>query len=289
MGRATIGRVEELMSGDGPTCRLVAAADADDWHRELERLAPGLVGKVSALLDLTRPELQHGPHGTVVVLFTVDERLDPVRWVVVGTPHEVLVIGDPAAADDLRETLQRIGPRDPQAAFRVALLGLAKSVPKVLAGAQDVSEEQVGGFRLSRGDQRKRLRKERARLFNLRELFATQSRELGELDEVDGHTHDLTHAVRRARNAFDQGSSSAARLYAMAGDVLSEESAIVNERLTLVSTLFLPATVTTGFFGMNFGWLTDHIGSMTAFVALGVLVPVLVSMATYALVRRLGA
>ena len=41
-------------------------------------------------------------------------------------------------------------------------------------------------------------------------------------------------------------------------------------RLTLVATIFLPLTFLTGFFGMNFGWLVEHIDSAAAFWVLGV-------------------
>lgn len=44
----------------------------------------------------------------------------------------------------------------------------------------------------------------------------------------------------------------------------------VMKQLTLVSTIFLPITALTGFFGMNFGWLVGHIESPAAFFVLGV-------------------
>jgi magnesium transporter len=44
----------------------------------------------------------------------------------------------------------------------------------------------------------------------------------------------------------------------------------VMKRLTLVSTIFLPITALTGFFGMNFGWLVDRIHSGATFWLLGV-------------------
>ena len=51
----------------------------------------------------------------------------------------------------------------------------------------------------------------------------------------------------------------------------------LNERAYLVSvvaTIFVPLTFVTGFFGMNFGWMVDHIDSPIAFWLLGVAVPI---------------
>ena len=50
----------------------------------------------------------------------------------------------------------------------------------------------------------------------------------------------------------------------------------LNQRAYLVSvvaTIFVPLTFITGFFGMNFGWMVDHIGSPVAFALLGLVVP----------------
>jgi magnesium transporter len=63
---------------------------------------------------------------------------------------------------------------------------------------------------------------------------------------------------------------------------------VINERLTLVTILFLPLTVSTGFFGMNFGWMVGHIGSLASFVVLGILVPALLVVVTVIGTRRLG-
>jgi magnesium transporter len=50
----------------------------------------------------------------------------------------------------------------------------------------------------------------------------------------------------------------------------------LNQRAYLVSvvaTIFVPLTFITGFFGMNFGWMVDHIGGPAAFLLLGLVVP----------------
>ena len=42
------------------------------------------------------------------------------------------------------------------------------------------------------------------------------------------------------------------------------------EQLTILSTVFLPLTFVTGFFGQNFGWLVGHVDSLTAFIFFGI-------------------
>jgi magnesium transporter len=58
--------------------------------------------------------------------------------------------------------------------------------------------------------------------------------------------------------------------------------------LTVVATVFLPLTFVTGFFGMNFGWMVDHIDSFLAFLLLGVGGCVAGAAATVLLVRSRG-
>jgi magnesium transporter len=42
------------------------------------------------------------------------------------------------------------------------------------------------------------------------------------------------------------------------------------ENLTRIATVLLPLTVVSGFFGMNFGWMVDHIDSLWSFLVFGV-------------------
>ncbi len=60
------------------------------------------------------------------------------------------------------------------------------------------------------------------------------------------------------------------------------------EQLTIMATIFLPLTFLTGFFGMNFLWLTNHITSFWVFVLAGVGSLVLSCLALYMWFRRGG-
>jgi magnesium transporter len=63
----------------------------------------------------------------------------------------------------------------------------------------------------------------------------------------------------------------------------------LNERAYVVSILgsiFVPLTLVTGYFGMNFGWLVDHIDSPVAFWLLGVILPIASGLVSWWLVRR---
>jgi magnesium transporter len=44
----------------------------------------------------------------------------------------------------------------------------------------------------------------------------------------------------------------------------------VATRLSIAGTVFVLASIVTGFFGMNFGWLVDHISSLESFLIFGV-------------------
>jgi Mg2+ and Co2+ transporter CorA len=87
-----------------------------------------------------------------------------------------------------------------------------------------------------------------------------------ELNDYAEQVEDIEHRLRERVS----WSSDIVQDYATA--IAQHQSEQIN-RLTLVSLIFLPITFLTGFFGMNFSWLNELVGSARAFVLLGVLLP----------------
>ena len=89
--------------------------------------------------------------------------------------------------------------------------------------------------------------------------YLSVSRELSQFfRDVNDHVKLINEEVAALRDAL-------AMILQANMAVISNEQTVINVRqnetmkvLTLVATIFLPLTFLTGFFGMNFGWMTDH-------------------------------
>ncbi len=68
--------------------------------------------------------------------------------------------------------------------------------------------------------------------------------------------------------------------------VVSNQLNSVMKQLTIIATVFLPLSFLTGFFGQNFGWLVSRLGSLGAFIGLGLGTEVAAVAILYALARR---
>jgi len=120
-----------------------------------------------------------------------------------------------------------------------------------------------------------------------RDLFQRLTTQSLDEQEMTLYFRDVYDHVVRQYETVD----SLRDLLTSAMDVyLSTVSNRLNEimrRLTMIATLFMPLTFITGFFGMNFLWLVNHISTFGAFmVGIGLMVATL--MAQFLYFRRSG-
>ena len=93
-------------------------------------------------------------------------------------------------------------------------------------------------------------------------------------DDVSDHLWRAVDDMESARDALQH--------------MLEQYANAVQERLTIVATFFLPLTVVTGFFGQNFTWLINRIGTAWAFFGLGLGGLLLSALAVYGWLVRTG-
>src|SRR5699024_2005385 len=103
----------------------------------------------------------------------------------------------------------------------------------------DAQELQDAATGYTSSPQRRSMGRLRAELFRIGETQAAQHIML-DLDEELAQTMgaERRRLVARAATAFGANHAMTTRLYAMLGDVLTEQHTVVSERLTLVATVF---------------------------------------------------
>ena len=169
--------------------------------------------------------------------------------------------------------------RSERYAVFVALEGMVSTLVEALGAAErEIAEMETellqGGARRSERDDRARIRSLRSRLTTLRMRIASERGLFGrvgeEIEQIPSLEADreayfdrILGELDRAVDRIDAASSALAHML----DIQLNE---ITFRLTVIATIFLPLTFLTGFFGMNFGWLVDHIDSAAAFWLLGV-------------------
>ena len=121
----------------------------------------------------------------------------------------------------------------------------------------------------------------RAAIVGVEAVPGMDARGAAELDDYAEQVEDTEHRLR------DRSQWASSILQDHLAAVANRQADQIN-RLTLVSLIFLPITFITGFFGMNFGWMAQNIGSTAAFVVGGVVLPLLSVALTIGWIRRRG-
>jgi magnesium transporter len=141
--------------------------------------------------------------------------------------------------------------------------------------AAEVEQLEEIAFERPKPADRRRMSELRSDLFRLQQIVMPQREMLGRggdlLETLPGLERDV--ARHPFRDVHDDLVVTANEIDYLR-ELLSEAvNVLINQmagRLTIVATIFLPLTFATGFFGMNFGWLVNHISSAESFLVLGV-------------------
>jgi magnesium transporter len=188
-----------------------------------------------------------------------------------------------------REACTALGPlrathlhSDHELVYRI-LDALSESV---LAMLQDIEREVSGleqrAFEDPSPTDRRRITELRGRLFRLQQVILPQRDMLSGGDDAIERVLGL--GPGQAHHPFQDIRDDlvlAVNLIAYCRELLAEALNVylqatsnrLNEvatRLSVLATIFVPLTIITGFFGQNFGWLVDHIDSLTAFLVWGI-------------------
>ncbi len=92
-----------------------------------------------------------------------------------------------------------------------------------------------------------------------------------------GTTLTLTNLLDAYRNANQD----------LQSQISGWQSNRINQ-LTIVTIIFLPATLLTGYFGMNFAWLDDQTNSLFSYLLLGVSLPIVLFGVAVYMLRKAG-
>lgn len=176
--------------------------------------------------------LESPPDSVAMLFLLLDEAMETYRRAAVQALLEV---------EDLEDAMFR--RREPEQLYRLSRLRrTAALLHHTLLPYHRVAEESVTRRVMNRG-----FHQERQQL--VREYRRTANLVLSDIESLQ----------ETARRAFGSYSSL----------VSGDQNGVIN-RLAVVSTIFLPLTFLTGFFGMNFAYLTDELESRAVFWLLAV-------------------
>lgn len=152
---------------------------------------------------------------------------------------------------------------------------------QVLAGESASARVRMGTLRAIN----LRLSRMRREIGPQRGIFERISQEIGQVKGLEADSERYFERIYEQLNRVIDGIDAAADSMAKLMDLRLNETMYW---LTVVATIFLPLTVLTGFFGMNFAWLVGRIDTALAFFALGIGGAVLATAITWMAVKRRG-
>jgi magnesium transporter len=125
----------------------------------------------------------------------------------------------------------------------------------------------------------------RRRLSPLRGRFERMGQEIGQVRGLESDSERYFERVYEQLNRLIDGIDAASDSMAKVMDLRMNETIYW---LTVVATIFLPLTFMTGFFGMNFEWMTSRIDTLPAFLLLGIGGPLLSTFLVWLAIRSRG-
>lgn len=249
-----------------------------------------------------RPKVDDYPRYLHVVYFGVhDDRPVEVHLVVHGDALVTVRREACAELDGAHEHVAAVHPDREEYAVHRVLDALTDSFFPVLdrldEQVDDLEETIVQG---TGGNVLERIMARKRQMSELRRIVIAQrdvlTRTVGHLGDLPGFTGDGSHEYFRdvhdhLSRIADGIESSRDVLTGLLDVQISAQSYRLNgyvTRLTVLGSVFLPLTYIAGFFGQNFGWMVDRIGSAGAFWGLGVGLEVVSVAALLAWLRRAG-
>jgi magnesium transporter len=199
-----------------------------------------------------------------------------------------------------RATTQKALAAGPAAVFYQVADSLADSFFPVLAEFDDLLDAmQAEILRSPRRSQLTELAAYRAALTPLRKVLTPQSdvfeslasgktRIPGADDAQLPYLRDIHDHLKKLSDLTDSYRDVIAATADAYRSIASGQLNLVMKQLAIISTIFLPLSFLTGFFGQNFGALVGHLGGWPAFLILGVGSQVLAVFLLYLLFRRRG-
>jgi magnesium transporter len=299
-------RLADLLRRDEFFWLDLTSPDAGELRRleELFHLHPIAIESVGHFPE--RPKLDKYDAYVVLVFYGIQEEagkgLVPVEVHLIVSGSYVVTVhrGACGALDGLRDSFARgLEGSEEYVVFKI-LDVLADSFFPALAAVDeeiDALEDTV----VSHADERElqRIFKLKRELVGLRRIVTPQrdllARAIDEIADLPGlvagrrdHFRDVYDHMIRVSDLIDSYRDLLTGALDVYLSTVSNRLNVVMERLTIVATIFLPLSVLTGFFGMNFAWMVRHVDTFAAFALLGVGGVVVSSVVLLVLFRRAG-